>query len=100
MTELEHKEDFEDLTAELKRREMAYKFMAQQVAQLVEEQTMLGAALNTATVLIDQLLSDLRLAGGTPTAGLIAAHDKFNQTMKQLLGHNNASPVSNRERSE
>ena len=86
MSELEHKEDLEDLTAELKRHEMAYGFMAQQLAQVIQDKTIMGAALNTATVLIDQLLSDLRVAGGEPSPGLIAAYNKFREMMQRVLG--------------
>jgi hypothetical protein len=85
MSEEDHSQDLEDLTLELRRRKMAYDLLAQQLAQHVERETRLTAALNTASILIDQLLSDLRLAGGTPSANLLAAYDKFTVTMRKLF---------------
>jgi len=80
-------EDIADLRAEVKRQEMAYKFMAQNLAQHVDKMTMMTAALNTGTVLIDALMADLRLAGKEPSAKLQAAHEKWNDAMKKLFGH-------------
>ncbi len=85
MGDEDHSQDLEDLTAELRRREIAAKFMAQTLAQHVERVTRLGAALNTSSVLIDQLLSDLRLAGGTPSPNLLGAYDQWRATMKKLF---------------
>jgi len=87
MSEEDHRQDIEDLTAELKRREMAYKFMAQTLAQHTEKITLMTSALNTGTVLIDALLADLRVAGKEPSAALQVAHAKWNEAMKKLFGH-------------
>jgi chromosome segregation ATPase len=75
------------LEEEVKRKDMAYKFMAQNLAQHVERNTLLGNALNTSTVLIDGLMADLRLADRPPSAALQAAHLKWNEAMKKLFGH-------------
>jgi len=83
----DHSEDIEDLGAELKRRDMAYKFMAQNLAQHVEKMTKMGDALNTGTILIDALMAELRLAGKEPSVKLQVAHDKWNEAMKRLFGH-------------
>jgi hypothetical protein len=85
MSDEGHSEDIVDLAAELKRREVAYQFMSQQLARYVHNETVMKLVLDSALVMIDRLLSDLRLAGGTPSEGLIAAHDKFKATMKKLL---------------
>jgi hypothetical protein len=85
MSDEGHGEDIQDLTFELKRREVAYQLMSQQLAQLVEQNTRLKRALETAMLLIDQLISDLRVAGGSPSPGLLATHDKFKATMEKLL---------------
>ncbi len=88
MSEEDHSQDLDDLTAELKRREVSIRLMAQQLAQQAERETRLGAALNTSSVLIDQLLSDLRLAGGSPSPNLLGAYDQWRATMKRLFpGH-------------
>ena len=86
MSEQEHSEDLADLTAELKRRETAFKLMAQQCAQLAEERSKLVAALNTALLLIEQCLADMRYADVMPTATLMIAKGNFDATMKKLLG--------------
>jgi TolA-binding protein len=75
------------LEEELKRREMAYKFMSQTLAQHVERISLLSTALNTGTVFVDQLMADLRIAGREPSAALKAAHAKWNNAMKKLFGH-------------
>lgn len=85
MSEEDHNQDLEDLTAELKRREVSVKLLGQQLAQHIERETHLTQALNTASILIDQLLSDLRVAGGTPSPNLLAAYDNFAVTMKKLF---------------
>jgi TolA-binding protein len=76
-----------ELEEELKRREMASKFMAQNLAQHVERISLMSDALNTSTVLIDHLMADLRLADRAPSAALQAAHLKWNEAMKRLFGH-------------
>ena len=85
-TNQEHSEDIEDLTAELKRREVGANLMAKMLAQKVETETLLGGALNTATVLIDQLMTEMHLANVTPSQGLILAHGNFVIQMQRLIG--------------
>jgi hypothetical protein len=86
MTDEEHFEDIQDLSAEIKRRMVASTLMAQQLAQHVEANTIMKRALNTAMVMIDQLLNDLRVAGGTPSVGLLNAKMNFDHAMKRVLG--------------
>jgi hypothetical protein len=82
---MSEKDHVGDLTSELKRREMAYKFMSLQLAQHIERGTRLEAALKTAMILIDHLFSDLHIAGGTPGPHLLAAHNHWNTTMRKLF---------------
>jgi septal ring factor EnvC (AmiA/AmiB activator) len=103
MSEAEHSEDIGDLTREIARLEkqlkeqanvLDFKFKQQElelfaaagtIAQLTEQRETLSAVVNTATLMIDQLLSDLRVAGGTPSAGLLLAKGRFDIAMKKLL---------------
>jgi sensor domain CHASE-containing protein len=86
MSEEDHRQDIEDLIAELKRREVAAKLLGQQLAQRIEERTQLIAGLNTALLLIEQLVTDMRYAGVMPTATTMIAKGNLDANMKKLLG--------------
>lgn len=92
MTEQEHSEDLQDLSAEIKRSEMKYQLMSQQLAQHVQDNTIMKGALNTAMIMVDQLLTDLRLAGGTPSKELIHAKLDFDVAMKRLFKEDTDDP--------
>jgi hypothetical protein len=87
MTEKEHLEDLQDLGAELERVQRAYKIACQNIVLLNEQRCELADALSSAMNVIDQLLTDLRLSGGTPSHGLIMAKGKLDVTMRKLLKH-------------
>jgi len=87
MTDQEHSEDLEDMVDEVARLQTSLRIACENIAQLSDQRTQLSEALNTATLLIDQLLTDLRLAGGSPSQGLLIAKANFDVTMQRLLGH-------------
>jgi hypothetical protein len=86
MTEEDHAQDLEDLTAEIKRRDEALRIAGMNIVALNEERAKLYPALNTACVLIDQLLADMLAAGVSPSIALRAAKSSFDETIKELLG--------------
>jgi hypothetical protein len=86
VTEEEHAEDIEDLTAEIERRDTALRIAGQNLIALSEERAKLNAALNTACLLIDQLLGDMAVAGVVPSIALRAAKSSFDESIKALLG--------------
>jgi hypothetical protein len=86
MTEQNHSEDIADLTAELKRVQGAYRIACLNVAELSEQRTALVNVLNTAGIMIEQLLADLRALGGIPSQSLLLAKMNFDRDMKKLIG--------------
>jgi hypothetical protein len=85
MTEKEHLEDVQDLGTELERARIAYRIACENIVELNEQREALKSALGSALNLIDQLLTDLRLAGGTPSKNLILAKGKLDIAMKKLI---------------
>jgi len=86
MTDEEHAEDIEDLSAEIARRDNALRIAGMNIVRLNEEGAKLTAALNTACLLIDQLIGDMAAADITPSIALRAAKSSFDETIKDLLG--------------
>jgi|SRR5215510_4105986 len=86
MTEGEHREDIEDLGAEIERRDAALRIAAMNIVRLNEEGAKLTAALDTACLLIDQLMADMAVADIVPSIALRAAKSSFDMTIKDLLG--------------
>jgi septal ring factor EnvC (AmiA/AmiB activator) len=107
MTEQEHSEDIADLKAEIERLEedtkrltRSYNIACYNIAELSEQKTelnsqkkMLGEALNTATLLLDEMLTEMRLANVTPSAKMIYSKAQFDQAMKKLLSYVPKSPA-------
>lgn len=85
MTEKEHAEDIQDLGAELERVEQAFKIACQNIVVLNEQREAFKGALNTAMIVIDQLLTDLRLAHGVPSKELIHAKLNLDVAMQKLF---------------
>lgn len=90
--EKEHAEDVQDLMDEVKRLEedakrltRAYNIACYNVAELSEQKGMLGDALQTATLLLDEIMTEMRLANVTPSAKMIYSKANFDQAMKKLL---------------
>jgi hypothetical protein len=50
-----------------------------------EERKVLVAALETALILLDQLLTEMRIAGVTPSAGVVVTKAKFDAAMRKIL---------------
>lgn len=67
--ESEHAQDIEDLTNELRRQHKQFTRM-----------------LATAIALIDQLMTEMRLANVVPSAGVIFTKAEFDRQMRILLG--------------
>jgi hypothetical protein len=85
MTEKEHREDVQDLGAELERLRIAYRVACENIVELNEQRETLKNALGSALNLIDQLLTNVRLAGGIPSQSLILAKGKLDIAMKKLF---------------
>jgi hypothetical protein len=86
MTEEEHTEDREDLTAEIARLQQALRIAGMNIVERNEERGKLMAALTSATLMIDQLIGDLVATGAGPSIALRAAKSEFDADMKKLLG--------------
>jgi hypothetical protein len=93
MTEQEHSEDIEDLTAEISRLTTALRIagvniveMNDKNAALNEKNAELTAALTHGLLVMDALITDLRAAGGQISPMLEASKAAFDQTMKRVLG--------------
>jgi len=86
MTEQEHAEDIEDLSAEIARLQKALQMAGINLVSLNEQNIKFNNALNTACILIDHLVTDMAVAGLKPTIALQAAKSSFDSAMKELLG--------------
>jgi len=86
MTEEDHAQDIEDLTAEVKRKNDALRIAGINIVSLNEERAKLMATLTSATLMIDQLIGDLVATGAEPSIALRAAKAEFDADMKRLLG--------------
>lgn len=71
--------------AELERVRNAYRVACENIVALNEQRELFKAALGSALNLIDQLLTDLRLLGGTPSKNLILAKGKLDVAMQKLF---------------
>jgi Tfp pilus assembly protein PilO len=81
----EHSEDIEDLTAEIARVRKSFQIACINVVALTDQRTALTAALDRATLLLDQLLTEMRLANVTPSSGVIFHKAGLDQAMHKLL---------------
>jgi len=86
MTEEEHTEDVQDLTAEINRLQEGMRIAGMNIVRLNDERAKLVNALNTSCQMIDYLVADMAAAGLRPTVALQAAKKSFDAAMKDLLG--------------
>lgn len=74
------------LQTEHDRLQTAYKVACFNVTELTDQRTKLTDALNTALFLLDQLLTEMRLANVTPSAGIIVSRADLDRAMRKLFG--------------
>jgi hypothetical protein len=80
-------EDVQALIDKITRLDRAYKIACYNITELTDQRNMLGEALSTATLLLDEALTTMRVANVTPSAQMIYTKANFDQAMKKLLGH-------------
>jgi hypothetical protein len=76
----------EDPAEKIARLQASLTIAGQNIVTLNEQCAALKATLHSTMLLIDNLITDLRVAGGTPSPGLLIAKQRFDATMKKLLG--------------
>jgi len=86
MSDQEHAEDIEDLAAEIRRRDTALRIAGENIVELNDKLAKVMEAFESAMLVIDQLLTDLRAANATPSPGLILAKGRLDIAMKRLKG--------------
>lgn len=64
----------------------AYHMAVTNLTELTDQRTMLTDALNTALFLLDQLLTEMRLANVAPSAGVIISKADLDRAIRKLLG--------------
>lgn len=72
---------------DLVRLRRAYQIACLNITELGDQRQMLVNVLSEALHLMDQLLTEMRLANVAPSAGVIVTKASFDQTMRKLLGH-------------
>lgn len=89
-------QDLKDRIARLeedaKRITRAYGIACYNITELNDQKNLIGAALNTATLLLDEALTEMRLANVTPSAKMIYSKANFDQAMKKLIGYDPRRP--------
>lgn len=86
--------DVAEIIAECERWKRAHTMACQNITQLNDEKQDLTRALEQSMLMIDKLLTEMRLANVTPSAGLIVTKAAFDQAMRKVLGsQDEQSPV-------
>ena len=89
MTDEDHSQDLQDLITEHReeasRWKRAHDIACQNIADLHTHNSKITDAIAQALLLIDQLLTEMRLANVTPSAGVIFTKAEFDRRMKVLL---------------
>ena len=80
-----------ELDPDITRLRRAYMIACVNIADLTDHRTMLTEVLVTATILLDQLLTELRMANVTPSPGVIVTKAEFDKTMRRLLGRDDST---------
>lgn len=83
----ELKDRIAQLEQDAKRVTRAYGIACYNITELNDQKNLIGAALNTATLLLDQVLTEMRLANVTPSAKMIYSKANFDQAMKKLISY-------------
>jgi hypothetical protein len=86
MSDTEVSEDVADLIDQCRRNDNALRLACQNLAELGSQRARLMAALVSAHVLLDHLLTEMRTADITPSAGVIVHKAEFDRAMRELLG--------------
>ena len=98
MTESEDvPEDVQALIDKITRITRAYRIACYNITELTDQKNMLGDALNTATLLLDEALTTMRVANVTPSAKMIYTKANFDQAMKKMLGYDPQRPDAFRD---
>jgi hypothetical protein len=71
-----------------------YNIAVRSLAEINLQRQQLTEALNTATLLLDQLLTEMRLANVTPSAKIIVTKANYDRAMRKLLGRTQDGPLS------
>ena len=92
MSEEDHAQDIEDLTteinrlkAELAQKQRSFVISCSNLAEMNDRLAKVIAALNSAMVLTDRLMAEMRDGGATPSGVAVAAKATFDQAMRKLL---------------
>jgi hypothetical protein len=67
------------------RLKLALKIASENIGRLAHQRTQLTSALNTALILVEQLMSDLRHKGINPSGQSVVAKATLDQAMERLL---------------
>jgi hypothetical protein len=81
-------EQSQDLT----RLRRAYQIACMNLTELGDQRGKLTDALNTALFLLDQLLTEMRLANVAPSSGVIITKAELDHAMRKLLGRDRNKP--------
>ena len=76
---------------DLVRLRRAYQIACVNIVELGDQRQMLVNVLGDALHLMDQLLTEMRLANVAPSAGVIITKAEFDQTMRKLLSRDQSS---------
>lgn len=79
-------DDIAELRDEVDRWKRAHQIACANIAELSSQRAQVVAALTQAILLLDQLMTEMRLANLAPSAGLIFTKAEFDRKMKTLLG--------------
>ena len=77
---------------EITRLKKSFQTACANIAALNDQRQALTAALDTATLLLDQLLTEMRLANVTPSQGIIFTKAAYDQAMQKLLRRARTGP--------
>jgi hypothetical protein len=67
------------------RLKLALKIASENIGRLADQRTQLTSALNTALILVEHLMSDLRHKGSNPSGQSVVAKATLDQAMERLL---------------
>lgn len=86
-------QELDDLREEAARWKRAHVIACSNITELNDQRALLTEALNNATILLDQLLTEMRLKDVTPSPGVIVVKAEFDRAMRKLLGHEQAQAL-------
>jgi hypothetical protein len=86
--------ELEEMREERDRLQAGYNIACRNLLEMNERNGTLTDALNTATLLLDELITEMRLANVTPSAKIIVTKANFDRAMRKLLGRTQDGPLS------